>query len=791
VFLAHASADVAQARVLYRLLEARGVRVCFDEAVLRGGDDWHALLPRYVRESAIVVALVSDATAQAHYARSEIVVAVNLVRREGRRLVPVLLTPGAELPYGTEQLHALSGFDDAGLVTVAEALAELVEHPERLPALRASQVWCSRVPAVTGWFTGRDDLLAGLAETAAGETRVLTQTVNGMGGVGKTTLAAAFAEAQRHMLDVVWWVRAEEPATLTVDLAELADRVGLPGAWDDPTLRADGVRAWLEETSRSWLVVFDNARDVASVERWRPKRGAGMVLVTSRSRDFDRVGDVMDVAVFPPTVAVRFLRERVAVRNPAAAAEPAVATVVERLGGLPLALEQAASWVARAPHRRFARYVELFDDASQDPFPEGTRPIGYEATGWTTWRVSIDAATTEAPLAAKVMGALGYVAPDELPLEYLLNDTMAADGYLAAGVDEVEAALVALHNYSLIELADTTLSVHRVVQAAARRHSDRAAAAFAVRMLRAQANGDAANHVNWPRLQQLAPHTAQAAEHAGAALPEVAQQLWWVLDDVATYLRASGQVTAAVNLAEQAAKLAADHLGPDHPDTLTSRHNLALAYQDAGQLERAIPLFEAVLADRRRVLGDDHLNTLTSRHSLAGAYQAAGQLERAIPLFEAVLADSRRVLGDDHPNTLNSRHSLAGAYRAAGQLERAIPLLEAVLTDSRRVLGDDHPNTLNSRHDLAFAYQAAGQLERAIPLLEAVLADSRRVLGDDHPNTLTSRNNLALAYWRQGRRDEAIAVMEAAVAASQRTLSPSHEIARGLLANLTAMREQM
>ena len=65
-------------------------------------------------------------------------------------------------------------------------------------------------------------------------------------------------------------------------------------------------------------------------------------------------------------------------------------------------------------------------------------------------------------------------------------------------------------------------------------------------------------------------------------------------------------------------------LGADHPDTLTSRNNLAVAYQDAGRLGRAIPLFERTLADHERVLGPDHPDTLTSRNNLAAAYQAPG-----------------------------------------------------------------------------------------------------------------------------------------------------------------------
>ena len=82
-----------------------------------------------------------------------------------------------------------------------------------------------------------------------------------------------------------------------------------------------------------------------------------------------------------------------------------------------------------------------------------------------------------------------------------------------------------------------------------------------------------------------------------------------------------------------------------HPDTLTSRNNLAGAYQDAGRLNDAIPLYEQTLADRRAVLGPEHPDTLTSRNNLAGAYQSAGRLTEAIPLYEQTLADRERVLG--------------------------------------------------------------------------------------------------------------------------------------------------
>lgn len=70
------------------------------------------------------------------------------------------------------------------------------------------------------------------------------------------------------------------------------------------------------------------------------------------------------------------------------------------------------------------------------------------------------------------------------------------------------------------------------------------------------------------------------------------------------------------------------------------------------RLVGALPLLERTLADRARVLGDTHPHTLTSRDELAGAYQVAGRVAEAIPLFERALADFERVLGITHPTTL-------------------------------------------------------------------------------------------------------------------------------------------
>lgn len=71
-------------------------------------------------------------------------------------------------------------------------------------------------------------------------------------------------------------------------------------------------------------------------------------------------------------------------------------------------------------------------------------------------------------------------------------------------------------------------------------------------------------------------------------------------------------------------------LGPDHPDTLTSHANFAVALRDLGRLAEAEAEIRAVVDTRNRVLGLDHPDTLTLTSVLSDLGQAES-LRRPAP----------------------------------------------------------------------------------------------------------------------------------------------------------------
>ncbi|MFI5453933.1 MAG: tetratricopeptide repeat protein [Isosphaerales bacterium] len=214
----------------------------------------------------------------------------------------------------------------------------------------------------------------------------------------------------------------------------------------------------------------------------------------------------------------------------------------------------------------------------------------------------------------------------------------------------------------------------------------------------------------------------------------------------------------AIHQYQQALTLRQQVLGPDHPDTLGSVNNLALAYLDTGRLADALPLFEDALKRCQAKLGPDHSLTLITMGNLAHAYVNAGRLADALPLHEETLKRLEAQLGPDHIHTLTALNNLANAYRDAGRLAEALPLFEQTLKRLRKNFGPSHPNTMLSMSNLALAYVDAGRIADAIPLHEEALKWSEAQLGPDHSSTLFSRDSLALAYLGARRFADAVAV---------------------------------
>jgi tetratricopeptide (TPR) repeat protein len=244
--------------------------------------------------------------------------------------------------------------------------------------------------------------------------------------------------------------------------------------------------------------------------------------------------------------------------------------------------------------------------------------------------------------------------------------------------------------------------------------------------------------------------------------------------NLATLYQFQGQYARAETLYVEALRQQQKRLGADHSDTLTTKHNLAWLYQCQGQYARAETLLVDVLRQREQQLGADNPGTLLTKHNLGVLYQVQGQYARAETLLLEAPRQLEKMVGADHPYSLLFKLSLASLYEGRGQHARAEPVYLDVLRQSEKTLGADHPNTLLTKHNLAALYKSQGQYARAETLLLEVLRQREQALGADHPDTLTAKCNLASLYHDQGQYAQAETLYVEALRQQQKRLGADH-----------------
>lgn len=177
-------------------------------------------------------------------------------------------------------------------------------------------------------------------------------------------------------------------------------------------------------------------------------------------------------------------------------------------------------------------------------------------------------------------------------------------------------------------------------------------------------------------------------------------------------------------------------LGKDHPETLTTMHNLAYTYGEFGDHRKELELYEKVYKQRCEVHGEKHPYTLKSLNNLAWTYGDLEDYAKAAELTEKLYRLQCEVLGEDDPKTLTALQNLAWYHCELGHIETAIEMFERVYVERKKVLGEKDRTTMTTLSGLSKTYVKAGRYADAVQVLETVYIYRCETLGEDHSDTL-------------------------------------------------------
>jgi len=660
--------------------------------------------------------------------------------------VPALIAAAVRANPRNEQLRQLER-DAAGWFGPA-ANAELVAS-EAVPETRTEPGRKTTLPAV--WnvplrrnpnFTGRSEQLARLHDAFnSGEPGSSVYVVSGLGGVGKTQLATEYAYRYSADYDVIWWVRSEEPVSLTADYAGLAAALNLPNAESaDQREVVDAVKRWLS-SNRRWLLVLDNATDYATVRDYLPAGESGHVFVTSRNPNFGRLGITENLPLLPLEEAIGFLLRRTGQLDEAAAMNLAA-----ELGYLPVALEQAGAYMEETG-RSLADYLALYASRRRDLLKRGKPECDYPDTVLTTWQLSFDEAGKVAG-AAELLNLCAYLAPNAIPLELISKGSERLPNVLAAVASDelsLDDAVAALRRYSLVQVQYGKLDVHRLVQEVVRGWLDARDqelwAGAAVRLVNNAFPLNVDDARAWSVCAVLLPHAIDAVDHSQKLDVEFEVTVR-LMNLVGLYMLGRGGYEESGIILRRTLKMLESTHRPKHQYMATTLNNLGMVQRVQGELDRAKQSYERALEFIEPVYGPDHPDVAATVNNLGMVLQDSGHLDTARKLFARALNIHVVVHGPNHPRVAADVNNLGGVMRDMGALDGSKQAFELALKITEAVYGVNSPRVATVLNNLGSVLYDLGDLRGARLVGEQAFAICREHLGEDHPTTLSVRENL-------------------------------------------------
>ncbi|MDX1942521.1 MAG: tetratricopeptide repeat protein [Saprospiraceae bacterium] len=603
--------------------------------------------------------------------------------------------------------------------------------------------WLTGLPELQDPLIGREQELAELKRLLHESKSVVL--MNGMGGIGKTTLALAYANLHKNdYLHIAWLEVAGDFATALAGNAVLLQNLDITKLSGSPASDVQLILNALANLGGTSLLILDDTNEqITPYKQYLPKDWH--VLLTSRQE----LG-------FRHTLHLDFLSEDSAralfyTHYEWERDDATVNAILQAVGNHTLTVELLAKTAQR---RRIKRVAELRDTLQARGLEIGRladfgtlhsreqkieRIFPYLCAVFELNDKHLND-TERGWLRRLAMLPPSFIKLEEIATFFEIKEenTEAWDNYTAT--------LASLHEkgWLLYDAKDDAYKMHQIIQEVARHYMPIVVVELNTLLKIMKdlvyvdtSTKDLVERFVWipyaEHLLRLVPDEKQEA------VMELQRKLGWLYQFQGNYTRAKQLLETAVRSSEAVFE-------PNHYKIGSYKNTLGWILNLTGEYQTAANYLEQALAIFIQHKGEADESVATAQSNLANVYSDLGEYERARDLLEKALASDLKNFGEFHPKVALRQSNLALVYSDLGEYERARDLLEKALASNLNNFGENHPQVALYQSNLASVYKNLGEYERARDLLEKALENALKNFGEFHPNVATRYNNLIAIY---------------------------------------------
>ncbi|KZP24461.1 TPR-like protein [Athelia psychrophila] len=691
------------------------------------------------------------------------------------------------------------------------------------------------VDLISSCFTGRHEDVQYIADAFASPTgsSPARYAIWGMPGLGKSQLGLKYAhlsfESGRHTH--IFAISATTVDKLTKGLTGVLELVQHPARHNpDQAVQLKAARHCFEHSEKygfvKWLILFDNAtsQTVAFLRQHLPRQNSnGSILITTRTLEIAEAltnvagqqHPIRELKALSPVQSAELLLKKAGIPSNTALDLECAQKLVERMGCLPLAVEQAGALMKQNGFSSADRLNNLYDHYGSGEIIGWTNSLtNYEETSvLAAFTAPLQRLGANNPDVLSFLRVMACLDPENIPLDILVLGAKRTRRHLASNTESTLAGsprphkkpfgfgrliaklpgkqatprpLVVLPSVEvpleLIPLLDSICS-EEWLRGACGHLKD-------LSLARPLYGEKPSLHIHDLIRQVVIKQTPAAHDslekpyHALAVT--LLSQAFPTIDDV----RSPQSWTQCERVVPHLMALV-KHVGTSPVDLLEvlSVH-VARYFEQRGRYKEAAALCQHALEGQTQRLGADHPDTLTTVDHLADVYERQGMYNEAEVLYRQALAGREQQLGGTHPDTLSTVNNFAWLYQNQGQYIKAELLYRRALAGQTQQLGLDHRDTLRTVHRLAGLYYQQGKHDEAAAFYQRALAGRERQLGAEHPDTLGAVEGLAIVYSQQRKYHETEALYRRALAGKEQQLGADHPDTLATVYNLAGLYHQ-